>query len=119
MKILSAVVDRWPILFWTFVFALSTINAIGYNAPILMGLFIIASALWYYWGTVVIKAFGFITFLISLYGSLAFLSDLSHIQQLSLQPLWFIFAGGSLVALGFWSSIKMADMQNNSETPVE
>lgn len=119
MKVIAALLDRWPILFWTFIFTLSTINAFGFNAPILLGLAIVALSLWYFWGTAVIKAFGFITFLISLYACLAFLSDFRHIHQLSLQPLWFIFAGGSVVFLGFWSSIKMAAFNNEAEVSTE
>jgi hypothetical protein len=115
MKNIAALLDRWPILFWTFVFGLSTLNAFGFNAPILLALTILAFSLWYFWGTVVIRAFGFITFLISLYTCLAFLSDLSHIETLSLQPIWFILAGGSMVILGFWSSIKMADLHNEAD----
>ncbi|MEZ4983254.1 MAG: hypothetical protein R2769_17030 [Saprospiraceae bacterium] len=57
----------------------------------------------------------FITFLLSLYVSLAFVSDLFTIKEFGFKPLWFILAGGLVVALAFWSSFKMVDINNESE----
>ncbi|MEZ4951698.1 MAG: hypothetical protein R2879_19925 [Saprospiraceae bacterium] len=115
MKNLSILFERWPIFFWTVILGVAITNGIGFNLPVLMILVLLGVGLWVFWKSPLMKAFGFITFLLSLYVSLAFVSDLFTIKEFGLKPLWFILAGGLVVALAFWSSFKMVDINNESE----
>jgi hypothetical protein len=115
MKNLSILFERWPIFFWTLILGFAITNGIGFNLPVLLILVLLAVGLWVFWKSPFMKAFGFITFLLSLYVSLAFVSDLSAIKEFGLKPLWFILAGGMLVVLAFWSSFKMVDIDNEGE----